>query len=195
MVHLNRISTKSGDGGETSLGDGNRVPKTHPRITAYGSTDELNAILGVAIAAGLPDDVARHLKRIQNDLFDLGADLCVPESDPPRDPPPLRVDSSQVANLERCIDAFNDRLTPLESFVLPGGSVAAAHLHHARTVCRRAEIAVLHLTESATEPVNPQIAVYLNRLSDLLFVLARICNDDGKADELWIPGESRTTGE
>jgi cob(I)alamin adenosyltransferase len=187
MVYLNRIYTRTGDAGETSLGDGARVPKTHPRIVAYGSVDELNSVLGLAVAAGLPDETAARLRQIQNDLFDLGADLCVPESDAPPERPPLRVTAEQPKRLETWIDEANERLEPLESFVLPGGTPAAAHLHHARTVCRRVEVAVLRLAEQ--EPVNPQVIVYLNRLSDLLFVLARVANADGRDDVLWKPGQ------
>lgn len=193
MVYLNRIYTKSGDAGETSLGDGRRVPKTHPRIGAYGGVDELNSVLGVAVAAGLPDEMRAMLTHIQNDLFDLGADLCVPESDTPPEYPPLRVTEPQVAQLERWIDGATERLEPLTSFILPGGSIAAAHLHLARTVCRRVEIGVLELV--ACERVNPQAVIYLNRLSDLLFVLARLANDGGKADVLWKPGKHRKSGE
>ncbi len=191
MVYLNRIYTKTGDTGETGLGNGTRVPKTHPRIAAYGGTDELNSVIGVALAtAAIPDDVRGWLLQIQNDLFDLGADLCVPESNEPPEHVPLRVTDDQVANLEGWIDTANTRLSPLTSFILPGGSVASAHLHHARTVCRRAEISVLELGKSET--VNPQVAIYLNRLSDLLFVLARVCNANGVDDVLWEPGKNRT---
>ncbi len=193
MVYLNRIYTKSGDAGVTSLGDGRRVPKTHPRIGAYGGVDELNSVLGVAIAASLPDAMQAMLTHIQNDLFDLGADLCVPESDTPPEYPPLRVTEPQVTQLERWIDAATDQLEPLSSFILPGGSPAAAHLHLARTVCRRVEIGVLELV--ACERVNPQVVIYLNRLSDLLFVLARQANDGGKADVLWTPGKHRKSSE
>lgn len=189
MVYLNKIYTKSGDGGETSLGDGNRVSKTDPRVQAYGGTDELNAVVGVAVAQGLPDDLAEQLGRIQNDLFDLGGDLCFPETPDQADQPQLRVTEEQVARLERWIDAANDNLKPLESFVLPGGTTAASHLHLARAVCRRVEIRVIELCES--EHVNPQVPIYLNRLSDLLFVLARKCNSDGNDDVLWVPGENR----
>ena len=189
MVYLNRIYTKSGDGGETSLGDGRRVPKTDLRIRAYGGVDELNAVLGLVLVAEPSDDLARMLAHIQNDLFDVGADLCVPESDEPPAHAPLRVTEAQVARLEHRIDAANERLSPLTSFILPGGSTVAAHLHHARTVCRRVEIGVLELT--ARERVNPQVAIYLNRLSDLLFVLARVANDDGRGDVPWVPGANR----
>jgi cob(I)alamin adenosyltransferase len=189
MVYLNRIYTKGGDGGETSLGDGSRVKKTAPRIAAYGTTDELNSVLGVVLANSLPESLAAQIRHIQNDLFDLGADLCVPESEPPPEHPPLRVTADQVTRLENWIDAANEGLKPLESFVLPGGSPASAYLHLARTVCRRAEIAVLRLM--ADESVNRLVAVYLNRLSDLLFVLARACNDNGERDVLWVPGKHR----
>lgn len=191
MVYLNRIYTRSGDAGETTLGDGSRVPKRHPRIVAYGGTDELSAVLGVVLAHGVPDEIAPWLRHVQNDLFDVGADLCVPESGAQEMPhPPLRVTAEQVATLEKWIDEATARLQPLKSFILPGGTPAAAHLHHARTVCRRVEIRVLELRE-ADETVNPQVAVYLNRLSDLLFVLARLCNDGGESDVLWVPGKHR----
>jgi cob(I)alamin adenosyltransferase len=196
MVYLNRIYTKTGDDGTTGLGDGTRVPKTHPRIVAYGGVDELNSILGVVLSPELPGWMSERLTRIQNDLFDLGADLCVPEVDPPdpedgADPPrpPLRVSTDQVLRLEGWIDEANERLQPLASFVLPSGSSAAAHLHLARAVCRRVEINVLQLAEF--ENINPQVHVYLNRLSDLLFVLARVSNDDGARDVLWVPGANR----
>ena len=176
------------------------MPKTHVRVIAYGSTDELNSVIGVARAAGLSNDVDRLLRQIQNDLFDVGADLCVPPSDAspsesgkkPR-ANALRVSDGQIASLEQAIDSATERLEPLTSFVLPGGTVAAAHLHHARTVCRRAEIDVLRLT--AAESVNPNVAIYLNRLSDLLFVLARVSNSDGKDDVLWVPGQNSESSE
>jgi cob(I)alamin adenosyltransferase len=208
MVYLNRIYTKTGDDGQTGLGDGSRVPKTHPRITAYGTVDELNAVLGMALAQGLPDDIAEHLRSIQNDLFDLGADLCVPEvleddldpheyhehdsadTEPTSTIQPLRVEASQAEQLEYWIDAAVEQLTPLTSFILPGGTVAAAALHVARTVCRRAEVEVLQLAEF--EDVNQHVNIYLNRLSDLLFVWARLCNDRGRGDVLWIPGANRS---
>jgi cob(I)alamin adenosyltransferase len=186
MVYLSRIYTKAGDGGETGLGDGTRVLKCSARVSAYGEVDELNAILGFASGLGGPHQGLT--RSIQNDLFDLGADLCVP----PATPEPtraLRVTAAQVERLEKEIDRLNERLEPLRSFVLPGGTALAAWLHLARTVCRRAERSVVALRQ--TEPVSPNVLVYLNRLSDLLFVLARIANDDGKADVLWEPGKTR----
>jgi cob(I)alamin adenosyltransferase len=192
MVYLNRIYTMTGDDGTTGLGDGTRVPKSHPRIAAYGSIDELNSVLGVALLADLPLWIAAHLQQIQNDLFDLGADLCLPESDQPRENPPLRATSAQTERLEHWIDAANERLKPLNSFILPGGSAGAAHLHLARTICRRAEVEVVKLGEY--DAINPQVLMYLNRLSDLLFVLARVCNDDGTRDVLWVPGKFREEG-
>jgi cob(I)alamin adenosyltransferase len=200
MVHLNRIYTRSGDQGETSLGNGDRVPKTAARIIAYGGTDELNSILGIAIQTDLPQSVKATLQNIQNDLFDLGADLCVPEEemtgedlqeeDSPNEHPPLKVVENQSTTLENEIDQLNNQLDPLSSFVLPGGTDSAASLHHARTVCRRVEISVLQLAE--TEKINPQIVIYLNRLSDYLFVAARYCNNQGKSDILWVPGQNRS---
>jgi cob(I)alamin adenosyltransferase len=191
VVYLNRIYTRTGDDGTTGLGDGTRVPKTHPRIVAYGTVDELNSVLGVVLAAELPDWIGAWLRELQNDLFDLGADLCVPETaEAPDDGarPPLRVTAGQIERLEQWIDQANDRLQPLNSFVLPGGSAPAAYLHLGRTVCRRAEINVLQLAEY--DEINQHIGMYLNRLSDLLFVLARVCNDDGAGDVLWVPGKS-----
>ncbi len=191
MVTLSRIYTKTGDQGETSLGDGSRVAKDHFRVTAYGEIDELNAVLGLFLAT-CPDSPFRlSLQQIQNDLFDLGADLCLPLSSSP--PTVLRVTADQVERLEGWIDQANATLKPLNSFVLPGGAVAAGWLHLARTVCRRAERSVVTLMR--TEPVNPQVLVYLNRLSDLLFVLARVANDGGKSDVLWEPGAGRADRE
>ncbi len=189
MVYLNCIYTRTGDSGETSLGDGRRVPKTDQRIVAYGTVDELNSVLGCVIAVGPAAELVRMLTSIQNDLFDVGADLCVPETDVPPTYTPLRMTVEQVAQLERWIDSATERLQPLTSFVLPAGSVASANLHVARTVCRRAEIEVIRLAH--VERINPQVQIYLNRLSDLLFVLARCANDDGKGDVLWVPGANR----
>ena len=192
MVYLSRIYTKTGDQGETSLGDGTRVAKDHPRVTAYGSVDELNAVLGLLIAVKPPGEVDL-LNSIQNDLFDVGADLCVPEKEgaPSADAAGgrLRVTDTQATRLEGAIDRLNANLAPLTSFVLPGGTPAAAWCHLARTVCRRAERDVVTL--AAVERVNPQVIVYLNRLSDFLFVLARVYNDRGRADVLWVPGKNR----
>jgi cob(I)alamin adenosyltransferase len=189
VVYLNRIYTRTGDDGTTALGDGTRVPKTHPRIAAYGGIDELNSVIGLALGAELPGWIAEHLRQIQNDLFDLGADLCVPESSQQIGKAPLRATPRQTERLEHWIDAANERLQALSSFVLPGGTPAAAHLHHARAVCRRVEIEVLQLAEF--EAVNTHVPMYLNRLSDLLFVLARVANDDGTRDILWAPGRFR----
>jgi len=184
-VNLTRIYTKLGDGGETHLGDMSRVPKTHPRIEAYGEIDELNALLGLALATGgLPAQQAEWVKRIQNDLFDLGADLSVPESESTRER--LRVVPEQVTWLEERCDEVNATLEPLRSFVLPGGTPAAAHLHVCRTVCRRAERRAI-LVEGA----NPEVVRYLNRLSDLLFILSRAAHDG--AEPLWEPGRGRAT--
>ena len=189
MVFLSRIYTKSGDKGETGLGDGTRVPKDAARVEAFGLVDELNAVLGL-VAAYCPDCPERALLRaIQNDLFDVGADLCVPPHPQEEPDKVLRVTVRQVERLEKAIDGMNESLEPLSSFVLPGGTPAAAWLHLARTVCRRAERAVVTLMR--TEPVNEQVLIYLNRLSDFLFVLARVANDGGKADVLWVPGAGR----
>jgi cob(I)alamin adenosyltransferase len=182
MVFLSQIYTKAGDGGETGLGDGSRLPKDSPRVAAYGEVDELNAVLGLA-----PGD-REFLRTIQNDLFDVGADLCVPPATGELDTA-LRIRPEQAARIEREIDRLNGRLEPLRSFVLPGGSFASAWLHLARTVCRRAERSVVTLMR--TEPVNPNVLIYLNRLSDLLFVMARVANDDGRGDVLWEPGKTR----
>lgn len=190
MVVLSKIYTRTGDAGQTALGNGERVAKYAPRVAAYGSVDEVNATVGLARlhAAG---DVDTALSRIQNDLFDVGADLCRPEmeKDAQAEYPPLRVTDDQVTRLETEIDAMNTALTPLRSFILPGGSALAAHLHLCRTVARRAERETVRLAE--TEPVNPAAARYLNRLSDWFFVAARIANDGGKADVLWQPGANR----
>jgi cob(I)alamin adenosyltransferase len=189
MVYLSRIYTKSGDKGETGLGDGTRVPKDAPRVAAIGDVDELNAVLGLVVA-NCPDfPEAALLHAIQNDLFDLGADLCVPLQEQEESGKCLRVTAAQAERLEQAIDRLNANLAPLNSFILPGGALAAAWLHLARTVCRRAERAVVTLMH--TETVNPQVLIYLNRLSDCLFVLARAANDNGKGDVLWVPGANR----
>lgn len=185
-VRLTRIYTRGGDAGETSLGDGSRVTKLDPRIGAFGAVDELNAVLGLVLAGPCPDPVREVLLRVQNELFDLGADLSVPLGVEGR----LRVTQALVDRLEAECDAFNAELPELRSFVLPGGSQAAAGLHVARTVCRRAERVALGA--AATHDLNPLALVYLNRLSDLLFVLARSANAaDGHAEPLWKPGGER----
>jgi cob(I)alamin adenosyltransferase len=197
MVVLNKIYTRTGDDGTTGLGTGARVPKHAPRIAAYGSVDETNAAIGVArqhLGGPRAGDLDALLARIQNDLFDLGADLCVPEeTDPPQAPKRerLRVSEGQVARLEAEIDRLNADLAPLRSFVLPGGSPAAAALHLARTVCRRAERDMVALASEPGEPVSPPALKYINRLSDLLFVASRTANDLGKGDVLWVPGANR----
>jgi len=191
MVFISRIYTKSGDQGETGLGDGTRVPKDHPRVTAYGRVDELNAVLGLVLAHDPDGAEAELLRSIQNDLFDVGADLCVPEAEGESPGQRLRVMAEQVTRLEAAIDRLNAGLTSLTSFVLPGGTVAAAWCHFARTVCRTAERDVVSL--AAKERVNPQVVIYLNRLSDFLFVLARVCNDNGRGDVLWQPGKTQLT--
>lgn len=190
MVYLNRIYTRTGDTGETSLGDGTRVAKTHQRIVAFGAVDELNATLGTALAlGGLTVPFRDRLTLIQNDLFDLGADLCVPEKEAPPELAPLRIVESQVEQLERWLDEDTAQLEPLTSFILPGGTAGAALLHQCRTVCRRAEIETLKLAEA--ERINPAAIRYLNRLSDLMFVMARMSNHLGREDKLWIPGGQR----
>ncbi|MFN9719806.1 MAG: cob(I)yrinic acid a,c-diamide adenosyltransferase [Planctomycetota bacterium] len=193
MVHIDRIYTRSGDHGETSLGNGDRVSKLHPRIIAGGAIDETNCAIGTAIAAGNIDELEELLRSIQQLLFDIGADLCVPIPTHEPDPLPVRTNNSQVAQLEALIDRFTARLQPLRSFILPGGTAAAASLHLARAICRRAELDVLKL--QATEPINPMIVIALNRLSDLLFVLARIANQDGRLDVLWSPGRGLKAGD
>jgi cob(I)alamin adenosyltransferase len=188
-VRIDRIYTRGGDAGQTSLGDGERVSKSDLRIWAYGTCDETGAAVGVAIATGLEPTVADLLTRVQNDLFDVGADLSVPlDTERGHGKSRLRITDAHVAALERACDELGERLEPLTSFVLSGGTPAAAALHLARTTCRRAERHAVALAES--EPVNPAALAYLNRLSDLLFVVARIANDDGRADVLWRPGGS-----
>jgi len=185
-VRLTKIYTRGGDKGETSLGDGSRVSKLDGRIEAFGAVDELNAALGVVLAGELPAELREALARVQNELFDLGADLSVPAGVDGR----LRVEQSMVDRLERDCDRFNAELPELRSFVLPGGTEAAARLHVARTLCRRAERDVLRA--AAEHEVGPLVAVYLNRLSDLLFVLARAANAlAGQEEPLWKPGGTR----
>lgn len=191
MVVLNKIYTRTGDAGDTALGDGTRVAKHSPRVAAYGTVDELNATMGLA-RLHATGDVDAILSRVQNDLFDLGADLCTPdiENDATAEYPRLRITAPQVDAIEAEIDRLTAQLTPLRSFILPAGSPLAAHLHLCRTVCRRAERLVVEL--STLEPVNPAAVKYLNRLSDWFFVAARMANDGGKADVLWVPGANRT---
>ena len=194
MVVLNRIYTRTGDAGTTALGTGERVPKHAPRIAAYGTVDETNAAIGVArVQLGASDtEVDAMLGRIQNDLFDLGADLCAPESvDTAEEQQRLRVSEAQVTRLENEIDGMNASLAPLRSFVLPGGSAAAAALHVARTVCRRAEREMTTLAGLSGEHVSEPALKYINRLSDFLFVAGRYVNDRGKSDVLWVPGQNR----
>jgi cob(I)alamin adenosyltransferase len=187
MVTLNEIYTKTGDSGQTGLGDGSRISKSARRITAIGAVDETNAAIGIARLDG-EDEMDARLARIQNDLFDLGADLCAPE-DGRKAEGRLRMAESQVERLEREIDAMNAALSPLTSFILPGGTALAAHLHLARTIARRAEVAMVAL--AAEEEINAAALRYINRLSDHLFVMARAANNEGMGDVLWVPGENR----
>jgi cob(I)alamin adenosyltransferase len=189
MVYLSRIYTKTGDGGDTGLGDGSRVPKDHPRVEAYGQVDELNAVLGLVIASCPDCPEPAFLRSIQNDLFDVGADLCVPIAEGEQPGKSLRITVAQIDRLEKAIDRMNESLQPLHSFVLPGGTPLAAWLHLARTVCRRAERSVVTLMR--IETINTNVLIYLNRLSDLLFVFGRVANDGGKGDVLWVPGGNR----
>ncbi|MIL09206.1 cob(I)yrinic acid a,c-diamide adenosyltransferase [Salmonella enterica subsp. enterica] len=191
MVKINKIYTRTGDNGTTGLTDGSRRSKGDLRIEAYGVVDETNACIGLARVhtQGFDAGLDAFLGRIQNDLFDLGADLSMPEQDKPLSYEPLRIVASQVQALEAQIDHYTANMKPLTSFVLNGGSPAAAHLHLARTVARRAERLVVSL--AAVEPVNPEAIRYINRLSDFLFVAARLCNDNGNSDVLWVPGKNR----
>ncbi len=188
-VHLTRIYTRTGDDGTTALGDMSRVRKTDPRLAAYADVDEANSSLGVALAlGGLEPDLAALLLRVQNELFDVGADLCTPVTPDP-EYPPLRVTPDYTARLEAACDTWNERLEKLNSFILPGGTPGAALLHVSRTVVRRAERGVWALLEEQPETTNAEAALYLNRLSDLLFILARVANPGG--DVLWKPGGER----
>ena len=191
MVYLSRIYTKTGDAGTTQLGDGSTLPKHHPRVASYGTVDELSSVIGLALlhmtGEGEIGREAGWLRTVQNDLFDVGADLCVPGEAGAA----LRLKPLYTERLEALIDEYNARLEPLASFILPGGSQAAAWLHLGRTVCRRAERLVTELAEGEDEQVNPEVLRYLNRHSDLLFVLGRIANDDGRDDVLWKPGASQ----
>jgi cob(I)alamin adenosyltransferase len=195
MVVLNRIYTRTGDRGTTALGDGQRRSKHDLRVEAYGTVDETNSVIGLArlatkaVREGAKVDTM--LARIQNDLFDLGADLCTPETTMKLDFEPLRIVDSQVERLEREIDELNSELEPLRSFVLPGGSAAAVALHQARTVCRRAERCMVELATKPDESIGSAALKYINRLSDFLFVAARFVNDKGATDILWVPGQNR----
>jgi len=198
MVRLTGIYTKVGDKGTTRLGDGSTVPKTHPRVQAYGAVDEANAAIGVVVAivtahgSGMEMAAVREeLGLIQNDLFDVGADLSTPVKPEEQAGAVLRVVGEQTERLEKLIDDYNADLEPLDSFVLPGGTPPSAHLHVARTVVRRAERRVAALLRAEPETTNPETLVYVNRLSDLLFVLARVLNDGGRRDVLWMPGANR----
>ncbi|SFP22796.1 ATP:cob(I)alamin adenosyltransferase [Mesorhizobium sp. NFR06] len=193
MVKLNKIYTRTGDDGTTGLGTGERRLKSDLRVDAYGTVDEANACIGMArihIAAGHPA-IDAMLSRIQNDLFDLGADLAVPDDGKPLDYEPLRIVAAQTDRVERDIDLLNKELQPLKSFVLNGGTPAAAALHLARTVARRAERIMVALAQDSAEHVNGEALKYINRVSDFLFVAARAVNDNGKADVLWVPGKNR----
>lgn len=192
MVRLNKIYTRTGDAGTTGLGTGERVRKDALRIAAYGTVDETNSAIGmVRIHLAGHQGLDAKLGRVQNDLFDLGADLCVPDRGKKPEFEPLRVSDDQVARLEAEIDEMNTELKPLKSFVLPGGSPASAALHVARTVCRRAEREMVALAAQEDEPVSPAALKYINRLSDFLFVAGRYVNDRGKSDVLWVPGQNR----
>ena len=192
-VHLTRIYTRTGDDGSTALGDMSRVRKTDPRVGAFAECDETNAVIGVALAlGGLPERLVQVLRAVQNDLFDVGADLCTPVSaDPPYQP--LRVEPGYVERLEEWCDEFNADLPKLDSFILPGGTPGAALLHQARTLARRAERSAWLLWEADAEHTNRTALLYLNRLSDLLFILSRVANPDG--DVLWRPGGTRSSGD
>ncbi|MEC8495313.1 MAG: cob(I)yrinic acid a,c-diamide adenosyltransferase, partial [Planctomycetota bacterium] len=191
MVYLSKIYTKTGDNGTTQLGDGSTLPKHHLRVTSYGTVDELSSFIGLALVDGFEpsqeeSETYRRLRAVQNDLFDVGSDLCVPGEAGEK----LRISKSYTERIESWIDEVNADLEPLSSFVLPGGTRAASYLHVARTVCRRAEREVAALAEFEDEgAVNPEVLRYLNRLSDLLFVLSRAANEGGKSDVLWVPGQ------
>jgi cob(I)alamin adenosyltransferase len=192
MVKLNKIYTKTGDGGTTGLAAGPRRSKADLRIETFGAVDEANAVLGLALLhAGDNPQMAEMLTRIQNDLFDLGADLATPDTGEKPEWEPLRIVDAQVERLEKEIDRLNAELSPLNSFILPGGSALSAHLHLARTVSRRAERLMVALKEKDGEIVGAAALKYVNRLSDFLFVAARYANDKGKADVLWVPGKNR----
>ena len=193
MVVLNRIYTRTGDDGTTALGTGERLPKYHLRIASYGTVDEVNSTIGIARlnTASLPD-LDAMLARVQNDLFDLGADLCSPDKGKGPGGARLAIVDAQVTRLEHEIDALNQDLAPLRSFVLPGGTPAAAYLHLARTVCRRAERLMVELAASSEEAVSAPALRYVNRLSDFLFVASRHANEKGARDVLWVPGQNQS---
>lgn len=200
MVRLSKIYTKTGDDGTTGLGDGSRVDKHDIRVEAYGTVDEANAAIGLAVvqatlpgSAAAAQELARILTAIQNDLFDVGADLCCPVEPGEAPASRLRITLGQTQRLERTIDKFNEHLKPLNSFILPGGSSLSAALHLGRTIVRRAERSCALLYQKHPESVNPEAVRYLNRLSDLLFVLGRVANDNGAADVLWVPGAGRSS--
>lgn len=192
MVVLNKIYTKTGDDGSTGLGNGERRKKYDLRVSAYGTVDETNSCIGLArLHTGDMPDMDEALMRIQNDLFDLGADLATPDDGKPLEYEPLRITQGQVERIESEIDALNAKLEPLRSFVLPGGTPLSANLHLARTVARRAERLIVELGQDDNENVSKAAALYMNRISDYLFVAARAANDFGKADVLWVPGQNR----
>jgi cob(I)alamin adenosyltransferase len=192
MVVLNKIYTRTGDSGTTGLATGERVNKWDLRVESYGAVDEANAAIGVArLHAGPDPELDAMLSRIQNDLFDLGADLATPQRQKPLGWTPLRIVAAQVTRLEQEIDAMNATIPPLNSFILPGGSALSAYLHVARTVCRRAERLIAELSTLEGEIVSPEARAYANRLSDFLFVAARRANDNGAKDVLWVPGANR----
>ena len=190
MVKLDKIYTRTGDRGQTRLSTGEPVDKWHPRVVAYGTVDETNAALGVA-ALSATGDLLAAIRRIQNDLFDLGADLATPDRGKALEWEPLRIIQSQVDRLESEIDEMNVHLSPLDSFILPGGSALAAHLHVARTLCRRAERQIAELSAMDDEIVSAQALAYANRLSDWLFVAGRVANENGADDVKWVPGANR----
>ena len=190
MIVLNKIYTKKGDDGKTELGDGNRIEKFSTRVEAYGTVDEVNSVIGTVTCLSINTELKTALERIQNDLFDLGADLCLPESENETLAyEPLRVRKEQVSRLESEIDAMNKSIEPIKSFVLPGGTEIAANFHLCRTICRRAERRVVKLME--TETINLEALIYLNRLSDWFFVAARKSNNNGKGDILWKPANNQ----
>ena len=193
MVKINKVYTRTGDDGTTGLGNGKRVPKYDLRVAAFGTVDEANACIGMARlhTASEHPELDAMLSRIQNDLFDLGADLCTPDTGEDLGYEPLRIIASQVERLEADIDALNASIKPLRSFILPGGSPAAAALHLARTVSRRAERLIVELSQAENETVGAEAIKYINRVSDFLFVAGRAVNDNGEADVLWVPGQNR----